>query len=114
AAPDRVEEQHEPDEKPERNGARLIPGPGSKCKHGADRQHAPDADHDPRATEADEREDERQREHDDPADEPGHTRRYIGVSAPRAESRASSQTPRASSSCESVMTSGTRTRMQLE
>src|SRR4051794_13437685 len=116
AAPDRVQEHDEAGEEPEWDEGvafcvrRAALGERDRP---ADREEAADSEHDAWPSEA--RYAQREREHEGHRGDhvAGHAG-SIGAQPPSAESRASSQTPRASSSSAEEMTNGTRTRMQFE
>src|SRR4029453_15112974 len=110
AAPDRKEQEDEARHQPERDRMlRLRPLRGQR-EDPTDREQTANAEHDPGPPEAEDPKEEWQHARDDGDQKAGHDR-LIGSQVARAESTASSQTPSASSSCASVMTNGTRTRM---
>src|SRR5947208_7760284 len=112
SAPDRVQEGDEAGEEPERDEGVAVRIRGATLRerdHPADGEHAADAEHDAWPPDADRTHGQGERERNDPDQVPGHAS-SIGAQPLSAESRASSQTSRASSTSADEMTSGTRTR----
>src|SRR5438046_1892260 len=99
ATPDRIQQADQAGKDPERDervAARIARAVGGERNDPTDREDAADGQHDTRAADTGCAEAERQDESDDCDQVAGHLR-LIGAQSPRAEPRASSQTPSASS-----------------